>query len=129
MSRFTIDEARELLSKAGLFYYDLDDDDPEVTKEDKQTLNMNDTWLWGSAWGYPVKDEDLPELARLFWNYGWCGVLYWVSINNENMKSEFYHYNRMIEFVAKEEEISKKCKSLSEYAYKKESYCVRGRSE
>lgn len=121
------DEAFELLDKAGLFYgYD-----PSYDSEDEkwlaQELNMNDVWFWASAWGEGVSDEELPELARLFSDYGWCGILYWVSQKHNSMRSEFYHYNRMIEFVENEEAIKKDYPNESTRAYKKISYKIKGK--
>ena len=120
----TKDEARELLDKAGLFFdYDPEDDDPSFA----QMLNMNDVWGWACADGEDVPDEELPELGHLFYSYGWCGVLYWVSQRNDHMKSEFYHYNRMIEFVEHEEQIKSKYPSESTRAYHKTSYKIQGK--
>ena len=55
-----------------------------------------------------VSDEELPKVANLFWNYGWCGILYWASKKNNGMKSEFFDNNRFIEFVENEEKIMKR---------------------
>lgn len=120
-------EARELLDKAGLFFgYDPEYDD-EDEKYLAQTLNMNDVWGWACADMEEVADEELPELARLFRYYGWCGVLYWVSQKHNGMRSEFYHYNRMIEFVEHEEQIIKDYPSESARAYEKISYRIKGK--
>lgn len=115
-----INEAREYLQQAGVFYGDYDDD-PKIC----QTLNQNDTWGWATAWGEYVKDEELPEVARLFSLYGDCGILYWVSEKNEQMKSEFYPMNRKVEFVRHEEKLVKEFGYWkSEWAYKKSVYTV-----
>ena len=117
-----IEYARKLLVEAGIFYGDMDDD-----PRDQQTINFNDTWCWASAWGEYVEDDELPELGRLFWHYGWAGVLYWGSQKNKGMRSEFYHYNRMIEFVEREEALVKKYPSESTRAYHKTWYLIRGK--
>ena len=43
------------------------------------------------------------------------------------MRSEFYHYNRMIEFVENEEAIKKDYPNESTRAYKKISYKIKGK--
>jgi len=115
------EKAKKLLSDAGLFYYPIGQcDDPE----DEQVLNQNDTWGWATAFGQKVEDDDLPNVARLFVDYGFCGVLYWVSEKNEQMQSEFSHINRMVQFVRNEEKIRIENKTLSAYAYNKREYLV-----
>ena len=109
--------AFDLLDKAGLFY---GGDCP-------QELNMNDTWGWATAWGVEVADNELPELKHLFWCYGWCGVLYWASQKYDGMRSEFYHYNRMLEFVENEERIRKMFPKESDLAYHNEAYKIKGK--
>ena len=91
---FDINSARKLL-RAGDVFFDEDDDEPELN----QTLNMNDDWCWASADGQYVPDEKLVEVAALFWRYGWAGILYWVSEQNDHMRSEFLDNNRFIDFV------------------------------
>ena len=78
-------QAVEFLDKAGVFY---------SSKDSPRELNMNDVWCWACADGEEVKEEEMIEVAELFWNYGWCGILYWVSKKNDNMKSEFLDNNR-----------------------------------
>ena len=101
-----IERARAKLRVAGVFFYheasELDDDEDV---EMLQTLNMNDIWGWACADAEYVPDEELPELSRLFWQYGWCGVLYWVSERRQQCTSEFHDVNRFIEFVRQEEAI------------------------
>ena len=117
----TTEAAKKLLSDAGLFYWPLGEcDDPE----DEQTLNMNDTWVWGSSFGEKVENEDAIELARLFIEYGFCGVLYWVSEKNEQLVAEFSHINRMVQFVRNEEAIRISHKTLTDYAYSKQEYLI-----
>ena len=53
--------------------------------------------------------------------------MYWMSKKHDNMRSEFYHYNRMIEFVENEEHIKKKYPNESARAYHKASYKIRGK--
>lgn len=128
----TADEAREMLKRAGLFYYDDGDppDPEEYPTEEKrkaigQTLNMNDTWGWATAFGQEITDEELPKVASLFWQYGRCGVLYWVSEKNksadgEPMRSEFEDINRFVDFVRNEERVAKECHDAGKnlYSYK-----------
>jgi hypothetical protein len=66
----------------------------------------------------------LPEVARLFWNYGWCGILYWMSERHDQMKSEFHDINRFVEFVRREEDIRKEVPDSSERAYVKREYVL-----
>ena len=119
---FTKDAALALLNAAGVFY-PFDPADPEEDGE-AQTLNQNDTWGWALAWGVKVPDDELAELARLFWHYGNCGVLYWVSARNENMRSEFLDNNRAIDFVMHEEALLKEIPDSSARAYKKITYTL-----
>lgn len=101
------------------YFYGHDDEWPEAA----QTLNLNDVWGWACNDCQYVGDEEIPELAKLVLDYGWCGMLYWVSRKRNGMRSEFHHYNRMIDFVANEEKI-KEGKSSSEYAYTKTIYSL-----
>lgn len=114
-----VDKARELISRAGLFFH-ADEDEPQF----RQMLNMNDTWGWGCADGEDVTDEELPRLAELFITYGYCGVLYWVSSKRNNCKSEFHDVNRHIEFVRREEELRLSEPSSSKRAYAKIQYTI-----
>ena len=117
---FTIERAREMLCNAGVFYYNSEEELKKYCDDDEslQVLNMNDVWGWACADCEEVSDDELPELATLFFRYGFCGVLYWVSKKRNNCRSEFYHYNRMIDFVEQEEKLRSGSKSESEYAYK-----------
>lgn len=120
---FSIQEAREFLTKADVFFYcDLED---EYSQEKyKQTINLNDVWCWACADAEYVPDDELPEVARLFWWYGWCGILYWVSERNNKMKSEFHDINRFIQFVREEELIKKEIPDSSKRAYTVKQYTV-----
>jgi hypothetical protein len=113
--------AKDLLSRAGLFYGSGEEPDDDGD----QILNMNDTWGWATAYGEHVPDEDLPEVARLFVAYGFCGVLYWVSKKNDDMESEFSHINRFVQFVREEEKLREGLTS-SQHAYKKSEYTISG---
>lgn len=127
----TADKARELLKRAGLFYYGDDPEDQpdpeEYPTEAKrkaiaQTLNQNDTWRWALAFGQEVTDEQLPEVGRLFVAYGYCGVLYWVSEQNKDeagrpLRSEFEDINRFVDFVRNEEWISNERKDCAYYKF------------
>ena len=113
----SIENARKLLNAANVFY---DDDRPEFV----QTLNMNDVWAWASADGEKVSDEELPEVANLFLDYGWCGILYWVSRKRGGKRSEFCDINRFIEFAEKEEEIKKALPNGSDRADTRQTYQI-----
>jgi len=117
---FDIEESRELLKRAGVFY----DCDDGYDSAEAQTLNQNDTWGWASAFGQFVPDVDLPVVAELFFSYGYCGILYWVSRKNDDMKSEFADVNRQIEFVRREEEIRAAHPDSSKRAYEHISYTI-----
>ena len=117
---FTIDEARDLLLKVGLFS-DVDEDDPPSLK---QTLNMNDIWCWACADSQYVPDDKLQELTGLFFLYGWAGVLFWVSEQNNGRRSEFHDNNRFIDFVRTEENLRKDIPNSSKRAYTKVMYTL-----
>lgn len=121
--KFTIESAREFLQKADLFFGSPDDEDEEW-REMAQTLNLNDTWGWACADGEDVSDEDLPRVAELFWRYGRCGVLYWVSERRNQCRSEFHDVNREIDFVRHEERIRSEFPNSSKRAYAKVSYTI-----
>lgn len=120
-----IERARAKLRAAGLFFYDeaseLDNDDDVKML---QTLNMNDAWGWACPDGEYVPDEELPELFRLFWLYGCCGVLYWVSERREQCTSEFYDVNRFVEFVRQEEDIRAEIPSDPKRGYTSRQYTL-----
>lgn len=121
---FKVEEARELLQKADVFF-DVDDDDLNGRDPQwKQALNMNDVWGWACADVEFVTDEQLPQVAELFWRYGWCGILYWVSEQNDKCKSAFHDVNRQIEFVRNEEVIRAEIPGSSERAYTKRTYTI-----
>jgi nitroimidazol reductase NimA-like FMN-containing flavoprotein (pyridoxamine 5'-phosphate oxidase superfamily) len=116
----TIDEARKLLEAADVFFGRNIEDDEKWA----QMLNMNDVWCWACADCEYVSDEKLPEVAELFFNYGWAGILYWVSEQHNNMRSEFENNNRFIEFVRQEEKLCKKVPDNNKRAYEKFSYTL-----
>lgn len=107
-----------------LAYMDLTYGKDEDSPNGDQILNMNDVWGWATAWGEPILDEELEEVARLVQHYGYCGVLYWVSKKHDNMKSEFEDINRFVEFVRQEEAIIDELPNSSKRAYFKRSYTL-----
>lgn len=109
-------EAQQLLELAGVLY---NDDEAE-----RLELNMNDVWGWALAWGEPIPPEKVVEVADLFRRYGWCGLVYWVSEQNEQMRSEFEDNNRMIDFVRHEETLRKTEPDSNTRAYTKLSYTL-----
>lgn len=143
MARFTVESARKFLYAAEVFYYNDPTEEmagiereygdrwtPELAAEWRseidhmpQTLNMNDVWGWACADCYRVPDDQLVECADLFWRYGWCGILYFVSVHTENQRSEFLDNNRAIDFVRHEVE-NAKGKTSSQAAYAKLTYTL-----
>lgn len=123
---FKVDEARELLTKADIFFgYDDPDDDPKFA----QTINLNDAFYWACSDGEYVEDDELPRLAELFFRYGYCGVMYWVAVEKRGGETpEFLDVRRQIEFVTQEEAIRKELPSSSKRAYTKRQYTI-GASE
>lgn len=87
-------------------------------------LNMNDTWAWACADNELVPEDKISEVAGLFRKYGRMGLLYWVSKQNNNMKSEFHDINRFIEIVDHEEVLHDEETDPSKRAYKKVKYSV-----
>jgi hypothetical protein len=139
--KFNLKEAQEFLWESDvLFFYKGEEVDyhsdenrkddpyyisPEDLEKDKRTLNLNDIFGWAWADAEELEDKDFPEVARLLWQYGMCGVIYWASKKRKNMRSEFHHYNRFIQFVETEEKIANKFDSHSKYAYSKQSYKIK----
>ncbi len=119
--KFSLEEAKKLLDAAKVFF----DCDPEDGIKENM-LNMNDVWAWACADGYVVSDEQMPELARLFWQYGNCGILYFVAVNDGWVKSEFHDNSRFIEFVKREEEIRAAVPDYNKRAYHKAEYTIKG---
>jgi hypothetical protein len=124
---YTVDEARELLTRGNVFFGADESDDASEHERDKkwgQTLNLNDTFFWACADAEYVTDEELPEVAGLFFRYGWCGILYWVNRKRGNEKVEFLDVRRFIEFVSREEQLRKEVTSSSSRAYHKLTYTL-----
>lgn len=120
-----IEDAKKILVSTNIFFDDDDwGEDSEMTG--KCVLNMNDVWGWACADMEIVEEAELPELARLYLAYGWCGVLYWVSEKNEGMKSEFLDNNRFIDFVRNEEKLRIRIPDDSQRAYEKIEYSLGG---
>lgn len=115
-----IEEARQLLTQAGLFFDDYGDYDPSL----KNCLNLNDAFYWACSDGEFVPDEEMLELQRLFLNYGFCGVYYWVFKRRGLDAVEFADVNRFVQFVREEEAIRAECPSASQRAYLRRSYTV-----
>jgi hypothetical protein len=113
----TIDEAKRAIMP---YCYPQDEDTKGIV------LNMNDTWCWASAWGEDVPDDKIEELADLIWWYGNAGVLYWVSEQHGQMRSEFHDINRFVDFVRNEERLKKEVPNSSKRAYKKLTYTLGG---
>ena len=115
--KFSVAEARALLEAAGVFF-DRDGEMPD------QALNLNDVWGWACADLEVVADEELPGLADLFWSYGHCGILYWVSRKRNGQRSEFKDINRFIDFAKAEENIREGLPDSSQRAYAHYEYTI-----
>jgi hypothetical protein len=119
---FTVDSARELLTKADIF---LGCYDPEDDPKYAQMINLNDAFYWGCSDAEYVDDSELPRLAELFWRYGNAGVNYWVLVEKRGGdKPEFVDVQRQVEFVTQEEAIRKEEPSSSKRAYLKRQYTI-----
>ena len=118
----SIEEARALLSAANIFF----------GGEFPQEINLNDAFFWACSDGEPVSDEELPELAELFYRYGIAGIDYWVVTKRGKTEPgwlkpnpvEFLDVNRRIEFVRHEEKLRKEIPSSSKRAYTKLKYTL-----
>ncbi len=89
----------------------------ELRSDGSLFINMSDTWAWACADGELVKPDEISEVARLFEQWGWCGLLYWASKKHDDMRSEFKDINRFIDFVAREEAFVKAEPNSSKRAY------------
>lgn len=105
-----------LLKEAGVFF--------NRDEAGEAELNLNDVWGWAVADGEVVPEDKVEELGWLFWCYGWCGILYWVSERRGGLRSEFHDVNRMIDFVRHEEKLLAEVPRESERAYKKIVYTL-----
>lgn len=114
----TQDDARALLKQSD-FFFDEDDEMPVGL-----WINLNDVFGWACSDTEQVQDDELIPVACLFRQYGWCGVLYWVSQKRGGSHSEFKDINRYIEFVRNEEEVIQQVPNDSKRAYFKISYTL-----
>jgi hypothetical protein len=108
-----------MLTEAGVFF-GADEDCPKGD----QTLNLNDSMFWGCADGEYVEDAELPEVAELFFTYGWNGIMYWVMKKRLYGRVEFEDVNRAIQFIRAEEQIKAEEPRSSQRAYLKKSYTI-----
>lgn len=97
-------------------------DDPVLLR----SLLMSDVFGWALGMAEVIPADQLDEVARLFKEYGFCGLVYWVSQRNGEMRSEFPAMNRKIDYVAHEEAARLAAKDTTDWAYKKVSYLVEG---
>lgn len=88
------------------------------------SLNMNDTWAWACSDIPEVPASEIREVARLFRDYGHPGLMYWHSLRENNMRSEFHDNNRAIDFVRHEEQIRKETPDDNKRAYRKVTYIL-----
>lgn len=128
MSIFDKKSALTFLRSAHVFYYSDPDPDKEYQQRVAQSLNMNDTFGWALAYGPHIPDDNLVEVAELFWRYGNGGLYYWCTIcpdEEERMNgSEFEDIQRAIDFVRHEEKERLSGKSSDERAYHKLVYTL-----
>jgi hypothetical protein len=110
--------ARKLLEASGLFLTEEEDDVVGLW------LNLSDTFGWACADSEEITDNDLLEVANLFRDYGWCGLLYWASEKRGGELTEFADNNRFIEFVKKEEQIKRDVPQSTKRAYHRVSYTI-----
>jgi len=118
--KMTIAEARSLLEAAGVFYGGDEDDGIKWA----QTINLNDALAWACSECQEVADEELPRVGELFFNYGWYGILYWVTKEKTQSGTQFENVKRAIEFVENEERILKEQPSYSSYLFHKTQYTI-----
>lgn len=96
------------------------DDDPEA----RLWLNLNDTIAWAFAAGVTIEHAEEKEVARLFREYGWPGLLYWGFKRLKIEWSEFEDNNRFIRFVANEERIKQEEPDWDKRGYYVASYTL-----
>jgi hypothetical protein len=106
----TKEEALTLLEASGVFF-------PDDDEAGEHAINLNDAFWWAVADGEKVEDEELIEVGSLFFHYGWCGILYWVSKKRNLGKVEFFDINRFIDFVKHEEELVEQEPDTNKRAY------------
>lgn len=114
---FTAEAALVLLNAAKVFFEDEDDELPP------RSLNLNDTFWWGCADTEQVPEEAVPEVAMLFWRYGWNGILYWVA-QRRGTSGEFLDVQRAVEFVRQEEALRQRVPRSSTRAYTRLVYTL-----
>jgi hypothetical protein len=115
-----VNEARALLEASGMFF----DPDPECLTLGSLYLNLNDAFGWACADAEKVEDHELIEVARLFRDYGWCGLLYWASEKRCGARTSFEDNNRFIEFVRHEERVRREVPDSGRRASHRVHYTV-----
>ena len=113
----TIDEAKALIQS-----YCMDIDPEEGCPP--LLINLNDVFGWAVADAEQVEEHEIERLGALIRQYGWCGVLYWVSTKRNGMRSSFHDINRFIDFVAEEERLKRDMPSSTKRAYHKLTYTL-----
>ena len=88
-----------------------------ILPDGRLEINFSDTWAWASSFLEDVRQDEIPEVARLYRAWGWCGLLYWATVNNPGLRSEFKDINRFIDFVKREEAFIKAVPSSSKRAF------------
>ena len=96
----------------------------EYGGNEKYILNMSDVWCWACADAEYIEKKEIPEVTRLFKEYGWPGLLYWASQKNGGIYSEFTDNNRFIEFVENEERVKEEVPDYNKRAYHKVKYTI-----
>lgn len=117
MNIFNQESALVLLRAAKVFY-----------TSDDRSINMNDTFGWGMAYGPNVSDDQLVIVADLFWRYGNAGLNYWCTIHPDEEErvsgSEFEDIQRSINFVRHEEKLRLSGMDSDKRAYHKLVYTL-----
>ena len=114
-----IERAKTLITASGMcFDEDFDDEVKPFT------INLNDAFWWACGDAETIPEESLIEVADLFFQYGICGVYYWVLKRRGIDTVEFADINRFVEFVRNEERIKAEVPSDSARAYYKAAYTI-----
>lgn len=111
---FSNEAAQTLLDAAGVFFDEIEG----------RILNLNDAFYWACADGEEVTDEELPEVAELFFRYGMCGIYYWVLRKRGDASADFQDVSRFVEFVRAEEAIRAEIPDSNKRAYAQRSYTL-----
>ena len=116
-----IERAKTLITASGMCF------GPDFEFEDEAkpfTINLNDAFWWACGDAETIPEDSLIEVADLFYQYGICGVYYWVLRRRGIAQVEFADINRFVEFVSHEERIKVEVPSDNKRAYHKATYTI-----